>query len=115
MIFKYLGRILTAGDDYRPAVAGNLGKARKSWGTAEADTEQGRGRQESVGKVFQGGSPTGAAVWDGDVGVDTHNRKGVGLVHAWGGETDHGETDAERVVREMVLPLPVGVHEGSGI
>ena len=30
--FKYLGRILTAGDDDWPAVAGNLGKARKSWG-----------------------------------------------------------------------------------
>ena len=30
--FKYLGRIMTAGDDDWPAVAGNLGKARKSWG-----------------------------------------------------------------------------------
>ena len=30
--FKYLGRILTAGDDDWPAVAGNLGKERKSWG-----------------------------------------------------------------------------------
>ena len=30
--FKYLGRILTAGDDDWPAVAGNLGKARKIWG-----------------------------------------------------------------------------------
>ena len=30
--FKYLGRILTAGDDDWSAVAGNLGKARKSWG-----------------------------------------------------------------------------------
>ena len=30
--FKYLGRVLTAGDDDWPAVVGNLGKARKSWG-----------------------------------------------------------------------------------
>ena len=30
--FKYLGRILTAGDDNCPAVAGNLGKAQKRWG-----------------------------------------------------------------------------------
>ena len=30
--FKYLGIILTEGDDDWPAVAGNLGKARKSWG-----------------------------------------------------------------------------------
>ena len=30
--FKCLGRILTEGDDDWPAVAGNLVKARKSWG-----------------------------------------------------------------------------------
>ena len=30
--FKYLGRILTEGGDDWPAVAGNLVKARKSWG-----------------------------------------------------------------------------------
>ena len=30
--FKYLGRILTAGDDDWPEVAGNLEKAQKSWG-----------------------------------------------------------------------------------
>ena len=30
--FKYLGRILTEGDDNWPVVAGNFSKARKSWG-----------------------------------------------------------------------------------
>ena len=30
--FKYLGRVLTEGSDDWPAVAGNLAKARKSWG-----------------------------------------------------------------------------------
>ena len=83
-------------------------------GTAEADTEQGRGRQESVRKCFQGGSPKGAAVWGRDVGVDAKNIEGVGLVHAWGRETDHGETAADRVGWEMVLPFPGGGHEGSG-
>ena len=29
--FTYLGRVITAGDDDWPAVAGNLAKARKSW------------------------------------------------------------------------------------
>ena len=29
---KYLGRVMTAGDDNWPAVVGNLVKARKSWG-----------------------------------------------------------------------------------
>ena len=30
--FRYLGRMLTAGDDDWIAVVGNLGKARNSWG-----------------------------------------------------------------------------------
>ena len=30
--FKYLGRILTVTDDDWPAVVGNLGKERRSWG-----------------------------------------------------------------------------------
>ena len=30
--FKYLGRVMTAGDEDWPAVAGKLVKARKSWG-----------------------------------------------------------------------------------
>ena len=68
-------------------------------GTAEVDTDQGRGRQESVGNFFQGSSPTGAAIWGKDVGVDSKNREGVGLVHAWVRKTDHGETAAERVGR----------------
>ena len=29
--FTYLGRVMTAGDDDWPAVAGNLAKARRSW------------------------------------------------------------------------------------
>ena len=30
--FKFLGRVMTTGDDDWPAVVGNLHKARKSWG-----------------------------------------------------------------------------------
>ena len=94
---------------------GKHGEGTEDLGTAEADTEQIRVRQESVGNFFQGGSPTGAAIWGGDVGVDAKNREGVRLIRAWGRKTDHGETAAERVGREMVLPLPGGGHEGSGI
>ena len=32
LIFKYLGRVMTAGDENWPAVASNLVRARKSWG-----------------------------------------------------------------------------------
>ena len=99
-------------------MASSGGKPREvteELGTAEADNEQGRGRQESVGKCFQGGGPTGTDVWGRDVGVDAKNREGVKIIHAWGRETDHGETAAERVGREMVLPLPGRGHEGSRI
>ena len=33
--FKYLVRVMTAGDDNWPSVAGKLVKARKSWGRLE--------------------------------------------------------------------------------
>ena len=82
---------------------------------AETYTEQGGGGQENIGELFPSGSTTGATVWGRDVGVDPTNREGVGLVHAWGRTTDYGDTTAERVGREMVLPLFRGGHEGSGI
>ena len=69
---------------------GKPGEGTEELGTAEADTEQVRGGQENIGKFFQGVSSTGAAVWGGDVGVDSKNRKGVGIIHAWGRATDHG-------------------------
>ena len=81
---------------------GKLGEGTEELETAEADTEQGRGRQESFGKYFQGGGPTGTAVWSGDVGVGAKNIEGVELIHACGRETYHGETSAQRVVREIV-------------
>ena len=31
-MFDYMGRMITEGDNYWPSVAGNLQKARKSWG-----------------------------------------------------------------------------------
>ena len=75
------------------------GKGTVELGTAEVDTEQGKGRQESVGEFFKGGGPTGTAIWGGDVGVDAKNRAVVELIHAWDRETDHRETAAEMVGR----------------
>ena len=49
------------------------------------------------------------------MGGDAKNIAGVKRIHAWGRKTDHGETAAERVGQEMVLPLPGGGHEGSRI
>ena len=63
---------------------GKPGEGTEELGTAEADTEQGRGRQESVAGFFQGGGPTGPAVWGGDLGGDAKNGAGVELIHAWG-------------------------------
>ena len=52
-IFKYLGRILTAGDNDWPAVAGNLGKARKSWGRIKRILSREGEDKRVSGKVFK--------------------------------------------------------------
>ena len=66
--FKYLGRVMTAGDDDWPAVAGNLSKARKSWGSLSRILCREGGGREGVGQLFQGGGTGGVAVWGRDVG-----------------------------------------------
>ena len=51
--FKYLGRVITAGNDNWPAVAGNLLKARKSWGRLlRILSREGAGKRVS-GKFFK--------------------------------------------------------------
>ena len=47
------------------------------------------------------------------MGGDAKNGAGAERLHAWGRETDHGETAAERMGRKMVLPFLGGGHEGS--
>ena len=53
-------------------------------------------RTREYQKSFQGISSTVAAVWGGYMGVESKNREGVGLINAWGRDTDHGETAVER-------------------
>ena len=49
------------------------------------------------------------------MGAEPTNRKGAGQLHSKGCAKDNGETSAERVGGEMVLPLPGGGHEGVGV
>ena len=49
---KYLGRILTEGGRQLASGGGKPGEATEELGTATADTEQGGGRQVSVGEFF---------------------------------------------------------------
>ena len=51
--FKYLGIILTAGDDDFPAVAGNLGKARKSWGRLQRILSREGADKRVSGKILK--------------------------------------------------------------
>ena len=51
--FKYLGRILTAGDDDWPAVAGNLGKARNIWGRLKRILSREGADKRVSGNVFK--------------------------------------------------------------
>ena len=51
--FKYLGRIMTAGEEDWPAVAGNLGKARKSWGRLKRILSREGAEKIVLGNVFK--------------------------------------------------------------
>ena len=51
--FKYLGRILTAGDNDWPAVAGNLGKERKRWGLLHLILSREGANQRVSGNFFK--------------------------------------------------------------
>ena len=51
--FKYLGRILTEGGHDWPAVAGNLGKARKSWGRLQGVLSREGATKRVSGNVFK--------------------------------------------------------------
>ena len=51
--FKYLGIILTEGDDDWPAVAGNLAKARKSWGRLQGILSRESATKRMSGNFFK--------------------------------------------------------------
>ena len=74
--FKYLVRVMTAGDDDWYAVVGNHQRARKSWGAVVADFDPGGGGSEGVGKFFQGGDTGGVVVRGGDVGTNPQDGAG---------------------------------------
>ena len=50
--FTYLGRVMTAGDDDWPAVAGNLAKARRIWGETTEDLEKGWSKTMDLGVLL---------------------------------------------------------------
>ena len=52
-IFKYLGRILTEGDNDWSAVAGNLGKERKSWGRLQRILSREGANKRVSGNLFK--------------------------------------------------------------
>ena len=50
--FTYLGRVMTAGDDDWPAIAGNLNKARRSWGRLQRIFKRERATARISGSFF---------------------------------------------------------------
>ena len=84
-------------------------------GKNSADPQQGRIKQASVGEFLQGGGSAGATFGGGDVGGVAKNGAGAELLHSWVSETHYREAAAERLGREMVLPLLGGGHEGSRV
>ena len=65
--FTYLGRVMTAGDDDWPAVAGNLAKARKSWGRMQGILRREGATTRISGNFFKAVVPQvllfGAETW----------------------------------------------------
>ena len=52
--YTYLGRVMTAGDDDWPAVAGNLAKARNSWGRMKGILRREGATTRISGNFFKG-------------------------------------------------------------
>ena len=67
--FKYLGHLLTVGDDGWPPVVGNLCTARKSWGQLFRILIR-EGADPKVSGIVLGGEIGGVVVWGGDVGTN---------------------------------------------
>ena len=112
--FKYLGRVLTEGDDDCPELAGNLAKARKSWGRLQGILRREGATKTGVGQFFQGGSAAGAAVWGGDVGGVPDDGAGAERISSQGVKITHRYTAAEREGRVMSIPLTTVGHGGGG-
>ena len=77
-VFRYLGRVLTLGDNDWLAVVGNLGKAKKSWGAVIVDTDPGGGRSVSVRTFLKSSGAGGVSVQVGDVGAHPEDGAGPG-------------------------------------
>ena len=75
MVFGYLGRVITTGDDDWSAVLVNLQKVRKSWGRLSRILSR-EGEDPKVLGIFQGGDPDGIFVWVGDVGTNPQDGAG---------------------------------------
>ena len=78
------------------------------------DTEKSGRHATDLGKCFQSGRTTGAAVLGGDVGGDSKDGAGAERIPTWGGEATHWETGAEREGRGMAITLTRGGHERGG-
>ena len=70
--FRYLVRVMTAGDDDWPAVVGNPHKARNSLRRLSRILSQ-EGADTKLSGNFIGGDTGGVVVWGGDVGTDPRN------------------------------------------
>ena len=111
--FTYLGRVKTAGDDDWPAVAGNLNKARRSWGRLQRILIREGATPQISGSFFKAVVQQvllfGAETW---VVTPKMERALSGFLHG-GGEAAHREAGAEREERRVVLPVPRGGHTGD--
>ena len=84
--FTYMGRVMTAGDDDWPAVAGNLAKARRSWGRLRRILgRKGGSDGADIGGFLQGHGATSLIIWGRDMGSNPKDGKGAKRIYLRGG------------------------------
>ena len=112
--FGYLGKVLTATDDDWPAVAGNIQKARVSWGSLTRVLGR-EGADPKVSRSFYTAVTQQVLHFGTELWVLTE-KNGI----CPGRLPGQGSTAADRTAappgegREMVLPLPGGGSKAGG-
>ena len=83
--FTYLGRVMTAGDNDWPAVAGNLKKARKSWGEAKQDIGERGSDGADIRGILQKRCTTSPIIRGRDMGSNPKDGEGAKRIPTRGG------------------------------
>ena len=113
--FKYMGKVLTVGDDNWTAVAGKLSKSRKRWMQMKRMMRQDRCRPKGLGDILQGGRAGGCYFWGIYVGPDPLDGAGPEQISEQFRATARQEASKAEGGVELVISSNGGSNGGSGL